>query len=166
MHDQVHQTGTYRIQAIYSGDASFGSSSSAVITQVVRRPGGGMRPSILTSGAHWTEALGRGVLVHPGVRVVCPAHDRSCSTEAAASSQMPGSTGSAKTRRWVRVAQTHIAVGAGKTTAVTFRLNRTGVRLLRKFRKLRIAVLIVAHPNRGATVKRTKIITIRPPAKH
>jgi hypothetical protein len=64
------------------------------------------------------------------------------------------------------VAGTHIAVGAGKTTAVTFRLNRTGVRLLRKFRKLRIAVLIVAHPNRGATVKRTKIITIRPPAKH
>jgi hypothetical protein len=123
-------------------------------------------PTVNTSGVPSDKSQGGGVLVTPGISVSCPAGGAACTANETATTTAPASAAHAKKRMKKFVIGTAtFTIRAGSIKKLTFKLNATGRRLLRKLGHLRVTVKVVSRVDHNAPVTTTKMITIKQPHK-
>ena len=91
------------------------------------------------------------MLVDPGITESCPAAGSACSVSETATVRLHGK---------VMIAKARFVIGAGVSKKLVLKLNRAGLRLLRKDKQLRVTVVVVS-----GWVTRTKAFLVRLPAR-
>jgi hypothetical protein len=124
-------------------------------------------PTVHTSGRVFTKALGATVLVHPGIKVSCPAGGRPCTASLTATVIVPASAARATKTKRIVIGRANFTIPAGKSKDLTFKLNRAGAKLLRKLGHLRVKIVVISRVDHNKPITTTKTITIKaPPRKH
>ena len=118
-----------------------------------------------TSGRASEKHHGSTVLVTPGITVSCPADGHPCNAVESATTLAPASAASAKKQKFV-IGKASFTVPAGQKKKLTFKLNRTGRKLLRNLGHLKATITVVSRVDHGTPITTTKTITIKPPRKH
>jgi hypothetical protein len=119
------------------------------------------QPTLRTSGSASTSAQGNTVLVDPGIRLSCPARAGRCSATETTTS---GTSAAANATR-VQIGSARFSTAAGKRRELRFKLNPSGVRLLRKLGRLRASVTVVSWARHDKKLTTIKTITIKQPRR-
>jgi hypothetical protein len=135
--------------------------TTAMLVQLV------ISPPTLTQHKASAANVGGHVVVNTGLSVACPAGGSACPVVLAGTVSGPQATGASVSRtKSVVVGTLRISVPAGKTLALALRLNTKGAALLKKHRKLKIALAGTARTGNGPTTRLSATITIaNPPSK-
>ncbi len=132
-------------------------TTSEVVTLAVAK--------VSTSGRASDKHQGSTVLVIAGVTVSCPAGGHPCTAAESATTLAPATAASANTKKFA-IGKASFTIPSGKKTKLTFKLNRTGLKLLRKLGHLKVTITVVSRDDHGTPITTTKTITIKPPRKH
>ncbi len=132
-------------------------TTSEVVTLAVAK--------VSTSGRASDKHQGSTVLVTPGMTVSCPAGGHACTAAESATTLAPAAAASATKKKFV-IGKASFTIPSGKKTKLTFELNRTGLKLLRKLGHLKVTITVVSRDDHGTPITTTKTITIKPPRKH
>jgi hypothetical protein len=165
-----------RIDTSTTGSHSFtvtsadqvGNSASQTVTYTVAastKPGT-PTPKVTTSGRVFAKALGATVLVHPGIKVSCPAGSSPCTVDLTATVTVPATAARTKKTKRIVIGRANFTIPAGQSRDLTFKLNRAGAKLLRKLGHLRVTVTILSRVDHNKPITNTKTITIKAPPRN
>lgn len=118
-------------------------------------------PAITSAGRASTRARGATITVDTGMRVSCPAGTVLCPVAVRAVTAAPPPVSRAAKK--LLVGKRSFSVAPGKTTKVTFKLSKKGARLLRRLKRLKVTVTVVARRGTGAPVRSVRTIRLKPP---
>jgi hypothetical protein len=143
-----------------------GNSASQTVTYTVAAQSKppSPTPTVNTSGGPWTKSQGSTIFVHTGITGTCPAGGSACTASETASVIVPAHIARATTEKLV-IGRASFTIPAGKSREITFKLNSTGARLLRKLGHLKLTVTLVSHVDHDKLITTTKTFTIKAPAR-
>ena len=116
-------------------------------------------PKVGSSGSATVRRSGSKLTVTDGHKVTCVT---GCSVRLVATAPAPKAK---KKRKPITIARATVKVAAGKPSALTFRLNATGAKLLRAKRKLTATVTLKVTYGGASTLTTTHRVVLRAPKK-
>ena len=116
-------------------------------------------PTVGSSGSAAVRKSGSTLTVTDGHKVTCVT---GCSLRLVATARAPKAK---KKRKPITIARATVKVAAGKTSALTFKLNATGAKLLRAKRKLTATVTLKVSYGGASTLTTTHRVVLRAPKK-
>jgi hypothetical protein len=125
-------------------------------------------PTLDSAGTKPAATLqGSSVVVDTGSVANCPAGGPDCAVTTTATATVPTSALRIAKRRTkaVKIASASLKVRAGTSKRVTVKLNKTGVRLLRKLKKLSATLKISVRAGTGPPTVQSQKTTLRQPKK-
>ena len=116
-------------------------------------------PKVGSSGSATVKRSGSKLTVTDGHKVTCVT---GCSVRLVATALAPKAK---KKRKPITIARATVKVAAGKTSALTFKLNATGAKLLRAKRKLTATVTLKVNYGGATTLTTTHRVVLRAPKR-